>query len=66
MDDPRILIIPLYLDPKKLVETTDIEIFSAPKILSLFRGCVVDSKEGRFGQTNFVRDEKDSRYIKLG
>ena len=66
MDDPRILIIPLYLDPKKLVETTDIEIFSAPKNPYLFsEAVVVDSKEGRFGQTNFVRDEKDSRYIKV-
>ena len=66
MDDPRIIIIPLYLDPKKLVDTNDIEIFSAPKNPYLFsEAVVVDSKEGRFGQTNFVRDEKDSRYIKV-
>ena len=25
----------------------------------------MDSKEGRFGQTDFVRDERDSRYIKV-
>jgi len=66
MDDPRIIIVPLYLDPKKLVETTDLEIFSAPKNPYLFsEAVVVDSKEGRFGQTNFVRDEKDARYIKV-
>lgn len=66
MDDPRIIIIPLYLDPKKLVETTDLEIFSAPKNPYLFsEAVVVDSQKGRFGQTNFVRDEKDSRYIKV-
>jgi hypothetical protein len=66
MDDPRIIIIPLYLDPQKLVETTDLEIFSAPKNPYLFsEAVIVDSKEGRFGQTNFVRDEKDARYIKV-
>ena len=26
---------------------------------------MVDAKQGRFGQTDFVRDEKDSRYIKV-
>jgi hypothetical protein len=66
MDDPRIIIIPLYLDPQKLVETTDLEIFSAPQNPYLFsEAVIVDSKEGRFGQTNFVRDEKDARYIKV-
>lgn len=66
MDDPRIIIIPLYLDPKKLVETSEIEIFSAPQNPYLFsEAVVVDSKKGRFGQTNFVRDERDSRYIKV-
>ena len=66
MDDPRIIIIPLYINPQKLLETTDIDIFSAPQNPYLFsEAVVVDSKEGRFGQTNFVRDEKDSRYIKV-
>ena len=37
MDDPRIIIIPLYLDPQKLVETTDLEIFSAPQTHTSFR-----------------------------
>ena len=66
MDDPRIIIIPLYINPKNLVETTDMEIFSAPANPYLFsEAVVVDSKESRFGQTSFVRDEKDSRYIKV-
>ena len=66
MDDPRIIIIPLYINPKNLVETTDMEIFSAPENPYLFsEAVVVDSKESRFGQTSFVRDEKDSRYIKV-
>ena len=66
MDDPRIIIIPLYVDPVKLAKTTDLEIFSAPQNPYLFsEAVVVDSKEGRFGQTNFVRDEKDARYIKV-
>ena len=48
------------------LETSDIEIFSAPRNPYLFsEAVVVDSKEGRFGQTNFMRDEKDSRYIKV-
>ncbi|OUU39650.1 MAG: hypothetical protein CBC16_07485 [Verrucomicrobia bacterium TMED56] len=66
MDDPRIIIIPLYLNPKDLTKETDIEIFSAPQNPYLFsEAVVVDSKDRRFGQTNFLRDEKDSRYIKV-
>ncbi len=66
MDDPRILIVPLYLNPKQLRATTSIEFFNAPSNPYLFsEAVVVDAKEGRFGQTDFVRDEKDSRYIKV-
>ena len=66
MDDPRILIIPLYLDPKDLRKTTSLEFFNAPENPHLFsEAVVIDSKQGRFGQTDFVRDEKDSRYIKV-
>ena len=66
MDDPRILIIPLYLDPKDLRKTTSLEFFNAPENPHLFsEAVVIDSKQGKFGQTDFVRDEKDSRYIKV-
>ena len=66
MDDPRIIIIPLYINPKDLAKNSDIEIFSAPKNPYLFsEAVIIDSKERRFGQTNFIRDEKDSRYIKV-
>lgn len=66
MDDPRILIIPLYLNPKELSANSTIGFFNAPSNPYLFsEAVVVDAKEGRFGQTDFVRDEKDSRYIKV-
>jgi len=66
MDDPRILIIPLYLNPATLKEESSIEIFEAPNNPYLFaEAVVVDVKQGRFGQTDFLRDEKDSRYIKV-
>ena len=66
MDDPRILIIPLYINPSDLRKTTSIEFFQAPQNPHLFsEAVVIDSKQGRFGQTDFVRDEKDSRYIKV-
>ncbi|MEC8013167.1 MAG: hypothetical protein VX153_02955 [Verrucomicrobiota bacterium] len=66
MDDPRILIVPLYVNPSELRKTTSLEFFNAPANPHLFsEAVVVDSKQGRFGQTNFVRDEKDSRYIKV-
>ncbi len=66
MDDPRILIVPLYINPRELEKSSDIEIFQAPYNPYLFaEAVVVDSKEGRFGQTDFVRDERDSRYIKV-
>jgi len=66
MDDPRILIIPLYVNPSDLRKTTNIEFFNAPQNPYLFsEAVVVDSMQGRFGQTDFVRDEKDARYIKV-
>ena len=66
MDDPRIIIIPLYINPQDLAKNSDIEIFSAPQNPYLFsEAVIIDSKERRFGQTNFIRDEKDSRYIKV-
>ena len=48
MDDPRIIIIPLYLDPKKLVDTNDIEIFSAHKNPTSFQKTWWWIQEGRF------------------
>ena len=65
MDDPRI-IIPLYLNPSELAKSSDIEVFQAPQNPYLFsEAVVVDAKKGRFGQTDFIRDERDSRYIKV-
>ena len=66
MDDPRILIVPLYINPSELEKTSEIEVFNAPENPYLFsEAVIVDSKKGRFGQTDFVRDERDSRYIKV-
>jgi hypothetical protein len=66
MDDPRILIVPLYINPAELRETSSIELFSSPQNPYLFsEAVVVDAKEGRFGQTDFMRDERDPRYIKV-
>jgi len=65
MDDPRILIVPLYANPKDL-EKTGLELFSAPQNPFLFDDAVVvDVKDGRFGQTKCLRDEKDGRYIEV-
>ena len=66
MDDPRILILPLYINPQELKKTSDIEVFEAPENPYLFsEAIVVNSKDGRFGQTDFIRDDRDSRYIKV-
>jgi archaellum component FlaC len=66
MDDPRILIVPLYINPAELEKTSEIEVFNAPENPYLFsEAVVVNSKTGRFGQTDFIRDERDSRYIKV-
>jgi hypothetical protein len=65
MDDPRILIIPLYAEPKDL-EKNGLELFKAPQNPFLFDDAVVvDVKDGRFGQTKCLRDEKDGRYIEV-
>ena len=56
MDDPRILIIPLYINPTQLAKESEIEVFQAPKNPYLFaEAVVVDAKKGRFGQTDFIR-----------
>ena len=66
MDDPRILIVPLYINPKELEKTSEIEVFNAPQNPYLFsEAVVVNAKSGQFGQTDFIRDERDSRYIKV-
>jgi hypothetical protein len=66
MDDPRILIVPLGVNPSELEKTSEIIVFKAPQNPNLFsEAVVVDSNEGRFGQTDFVRDERDDRYIKV-
>jgi len=66
MDDPRILIVPLYINPAELRKTSTIELFNSPINPYLFsEAVVVDAKDGRFGQTDFVRDERDARYIKV-
>ena len=66
MDDPRILIVPLYVNPVELRKSSSIELFGSPKNPYLFsEAVVVDAKDGRFGQTDFTRDERDPRYIKV-
>lgn len=65
MDDPRIIIVPLYANPGELAKT-GIELFMAPENPFLFDDAVVvDVKDGRFGQTKCLRDEKDGRYIEV-
>ena len=65
MDDPRILIVPLYTNPQQLAKS-GIEMFMAPENPFLFDDAVVvDVKNGRFGQTKCLRDEKDGRYIEV-
>jgi len=66
MDDPRIMIVPLYADPQELTKSSGLELFQAPDNPFLFDDAVVvDVKEGRFGQTKCLRDEKDGRYIEV-
>jgi len=65
MDDPRILIVPLYANPKDLA-SNGLELFRAPENPFLFDDAVViDVKDSRFGQTKCLRDEKDGRYIEV-
>ena len=66
MDDPRMIIVPLYANPQDLVESSGIELFRAPQNPFLFDDAVVvDVKDSRFGQTKCLRDEKDGRYIEV-
>lgn len=66
MDDPRIMIVPLYAKPDELAKSSGLELFRAPSNPFLFDDAVVvDVKDGRFGQTKCLRDEKDGRYIQV-
>ncbi len=66
MDDPRMIIVPLYANPQDLVKSSGIELFQAPQNPFLFDDAVVvDVKDSRFGQTKCLRDEKDGRYIEV-
>lgn len=65
MDDPRILIVPLYANPQDLTES-GVTLFHAPSNPFLFDDAVVvDVKDNRFGQTKCLRDEQDGRYIEV-
>ena len=64
MDDPRILIVPST--PILMISQSGLELFQAPQNPFLFDDAVViDVKDGRFGQTKCLRDEKDGRYIEV-
>lgn len=66
MDDPRMIIVPLYANPQDLVKSSGIELFRAPQNPFLFDDAVVvDVKDSRFGQTKCLRDEKDGRYVEV-
>jgi hypothetical protein len=66
MDDPRMIIVPLYANPQDLVKSSGIELFQAPQNPFLFDDAVVvDVKDSRFGQTKCLRDEKDGRYVEV-
>ena len=66
MDDPRIIIVPLYAKPEELIASSGLELFQAPANPFLFDDAVVvDVKNGKFGQTKCLRDEKDGRYIEV-
>ena len=66
MDDPRIIIVPLYAKPEELSTSSGLELFKAPSNPFLFDDAVVvDVKDSRFGQTKCLRDEKDGRYIQV-
>ena len=65
MDDPRIIIIPLYSSPNELREA-GLQLFEAPQNPFLFGDVVVvDIGGGIFGTTKFRRDSKDGNYIKM-
>ena len=66
MDDPRLIIVPLYANPQDLVKSSGLELFGAPQNPFLFDDAVVvDVKDSRFGQTKCIRDEKDGRYVEV-
>ena len=66
MDDPRMLIVPVYVNPRELEEKNDVKLFRTPKDPHMFsEAVVVDVGHSHFGQTDFIRDGVDGRYIRV-
>lgn len=66
MDDPRILIFPIYEKPESLREKYGLQLFSTPKNPHMFaEAFVVDTDKRNFCQTEFTRDGNDGRYIRV-
>ncbi|MBU62082.1 MAG: hypothetical protein CMI26_06230 [Opitutae bacterium] len=66
MDDPRMLIVPVYVNPRELEEKNDVKLFRTPKDPHMFsEAVVVDVGHSNFGQTDFIRDGVDGRYIRV-
>ena len=65
LDDPRILIIPVFSPLKSLAEggLTVFQPVDDPHVFS--QAVVVDSDAYNFGETSFTRDPKNGRYIQL-
>jgi len=65
LDDPRILIIPVFSSLKNLSDS-GLSVFQPvdnPHVFS--KAVVVDSDAYNFGETSFTRDPKDERYVRL-
>jgi hypothetical protein len=66
MDDPRILIVPLYINPRELEAKNKVKLFKTPKNPHMFaEAVVVDSDKKNFCQTDFTRDGNDGRYVRV-
>ena len=64
MDDPRIIIVPLYANPEELRKP--IELFEAPANPYLFDDAVcMDVGKGKLGRIKCMRDQIDGRYIEV-
>ena len=65
LDDPRILIIPVF-SPLKNLREAGLSIFEPVVEPHVFaEAVVIDSDDYNFGQTSFTRDPKNERYVRM-
>jgi hypothetical protein len=65
MDDPRLLIVPIFVNPRELEEKYDVELFPAKNADDVFHTDALLVGATNYHQANFVNDYGNDKYIRM-